>query len=377
MEMENIDTALQISLIAQKRLVVQCPDESRLVSLISDMILKPSNLQYHVVELTDEPSIDDLVLPFSEANVVIWKGIQQTSKEYQKKLYLFFMQLDQFDLLTKRESGEPITINDTKVTLPEPFTIIITMMHKYYKTNKLYPLLKEKFWFLINYVESEDSSSPFHRSSYRPHLNVPYKSLRSESDKIYIAPVIQQYMYSLVVFSRTHRLCSLSPKTTRLPTTSIENLHLLARTVVAFNNYLITQDLPNATNLPLNYVSGDIAKVVFRQLASWLIDWEYNTVYSTLKPERGGRAKKYHEETNDYNSFSESPEVSSIALSSNAQRDFMKLEIATLTGNWYGSEWRFVRSYLVGAQSKLEKDSPTGYTNMIVDETLMAVRPPL
>lgn len=92
------------------------------------------------------------------------------------------------------------------------------------------------------------------------------------------------------------------------------------------------------------FVTPTFVKVAFRKVTYFQVDWELDTIFS-----RSWTGPEEHR----------------------------RQEISMLTGDWYGSEWVFVERYIDEHRSRVSEQSPTGYTNSVVEEAISRVRPPI
>lgn len=344
--MNNLYTAVSLSLINRKRFVITTNDTGQLISNFQKLILQ-RHCQFQnicVIDLEEFTTIEELVEEctvvkdeeYTFKQVIIWKNLQKLDKSEQKLLYEFLIQIDNYDT-TRDKNANYCMIGDIKIMKPDLFLVIPVLDLKYYKL-KLNQYLKERFPFLINYYYTsfdnmigEVALIPAH-DNYKLLIN----KLRSKVAKVYVAPDIKRYIYSLVIFTRQHRLCSLSPKETRLSTRSIDEIRLLSQALALWND-------PTGENL---FVTPDTVKVSMRRIGYWLVDWEYNTEFTTKS-------------------------------SSDTQELHKRLQLTILVGDWYGSDYSCAEKYIESYESKPSKASPTGYTNKIIDEVLTITRPPI
>ncbi|KGR07430.1 hypothetical protein MG3_04707 [Candida albicans P78048] len=363
--MENLYTALSISLITDdKRFVIVSDDSNKAIPKFTSMLVNTCSFdtsQYCVIDLLNVHTTIDLIHQMTNfrdnqyflKNIIIWQNVQYLTTNQHKSLYKLILQIDQFGLRGVR--GKPIDIaigNDEIISInrPQLFTIIMAFDYKAF-SKKLYIYLKEKFWFAVNYnnVEEEDeqeSDGLPQDSQYQETI----LGLRNSLADVFISPDIKGYIYSLIVFTRCHRLASLSPKSTRLPTMAIDYMHDFCKCLALWKNQSkLNQEL---------FITPAYVKLAFRKIGYWLVDWEYNEMFAK--------------------DTQSSVLVDDDSNTLNNEIDYQKrLEISMLTGDWYGSDYFFVNEYLKSSKSKLDKKSSTGYTNKIIEDVISSVRPPL
>lgn len=334
--MNSLYTAVSLSLINKKRFAIATNNIDQFIPLFSSQVLLKlcqfDEDDIITIDLVNLTSVDWLISHFKLEfkRVIIWKNIAGLSKEQQLILYDFFIQLDNYDTIRGKNSPT-CTINGTILTKPDFFLIIpiIDSNEKLFINQDV----KERFSFLINYCCKDDSDNFDYLKIIQPSYFSFITELRSKS--VFMSPDIKRYIYSLVVFTRQHRLCSLSPRETRLSTRSILEIQLLAKAFTIWNN-------PDKSNL---FVTPDIVKISMRRIGYWLVNWEYNQDF--------------------LNKLSDSEEL------------HKKLQINILVGDWYGSDYSCVENYIKLFESQKEKSSPTGWTNKIIEEVLLKVRPPI
>lgn len=279
-------------------------------------------------------------------NVIILRGMQRLSASSQKCLYEFISMIDQFD--TNESQGNcTVKFNDYVIQKPELFVIIPILDDKLYH-DKLLQYLKEKFWFCIHQkVNVDEEIAPNFQSWSMPLAHSSYEEnvifLRDQALKVHVAPDIKRYIYSLVVHSRNHRLTSLAPLQSRLLTRAIDEIRDLCVALVAVQNY-------NTDEL---FVTPDHVKVAMRKVGYWLCDWECNPLFTPpSKPQK-------------HQGFDESVEYQK------------RMEIKMLTGDWYGSDYTYVERYIEKMRSVKDENSPTGYTNQVIEDVIAKVHPPI
>ena len=440
--MDNVYTALSATLIAKKRFVVSCQDSNRAIQLFIDVIVRNNGFElpqdYVAIDLLQHQTIAQVVeqLTYTSEvdnklyfkNIIIWQNLQRTPIEFQKQLYKFILQIDNYEM-KKAEMIEnfPASITIDKRNLqqiykPQLFTIVPFLEFELFD-EKLYIYLKEKFWLSINFPTmdhgfttknfSPSPSSP----SPPPHMQIDKRlsnnyettivKLREELKSVYMSPDIKRYVYSLVVFVRFHRLASLAPKLVRLPTAAIDYIHDLCKTLIVWDAEFANsardrrmvgvgeqgQDhvsCEQTTHLKRNlFVTPNYVKIAFRKVAYWLVDWEYNKQFvqtDDLDKKEAEEEKELEAEeaTETEPKTRRAPgngkideHFQSEILKDQQELENKRLEISMLTGDWYGSEYYYVNEYLKTQKNERDYESPIGYTNKIVEECIESVRPPL
>ncbi|EMG50297.1 hypothetical protein SBY92_003602 [Candida maltosa Xu316] len=356
--MENILTALAVSLISNnKRLAIVSDDSKLVIPKVITLLRETCNFEpteYCVIDLLAVHTTIDLIhkMTIFKDNeyylkkIIIWQNVQYLTLNQHKSLYKLILQIDQYEMTGLKNKPIEIAIGNNEVisiNRPQLFTIIMPLEYSAFH-RKIYVYLKEKFWFAVNYnndVSIDCSSIPRDITFEDTLLN-----LRKKLPIVFVSPDIKRYMYSLIIFTRSHRLASLSPKSVRLPTMAIDYVNDFCRGLVLWQNKdKFGQDL---------FVTPSYVKLAFRKIGYWLVDWEYNEKFAKVTANN----------------------VDSEGIDTDL--DYQKrLEISMLTGDWYGSDYFFVNEYLKHSKSKLDKETPTGYTNKIIEDVITSVRPPL
>ncbi|ODV81896.1 uncharacterized protein CANTADRAFT_3954 [Suhomyces tanzawaensis NRRL Y-17324] len=350
--MDSLYTALSLGLIRNKRIVISTDSPRQTIHHFQHLIVhnlchyEPNQFaSIDVLDVLTHKNINELVLSMSSysksvytfKNIVMWRNVSLLSHDHQKQLYELLTQIDQYDTnASKWYPTDTVDFRDITVRKPELFSIVLVVEPQYYQ-NKMYQYLKEKFWFSVNYPFVSEQVCLLELSKIRPipEYQDHILSLRASWQKVYVSPDIKKYIYSLIVHMRNHRLSSLAPKQTRLPTRSIDDVADLTRALVLWQN--------DSEHL---YATPDFVKVAIRKIGYWLVDWEYNELFAnSIDSEHDGRRRR--------------------------------LEIDILSGDWYGSDYDYVNKYIEESRSKVEKKNPLGHSNRIVDEAIRKVNPPL
>ncbi|EGW30424.1 uncharacterized protein SPAPADRAFT_63270 [Spathaspora passalidarum NRRL Y-27907] len=356
--MDNLYTALTLSLISRNKCFAishihddtedLSTDYSSIVSnsFTTNVLINQCNFtkeQIAIIDLSQVHTTIDLIQQMTYIdssdnhtylkNIILWQNVQHLSLAQHKSLYKLMLQLDQYEANPSENYPISISIEDRELEIykPELFTIILILDYKLYH-NKLYIYLKEKFWFSINYVINVDSTQEYSAGKRHESYQQYILDSRKKLQQIFIAPDIKKYIYSLIVHIRCHRLASLSPKSVRVPTMTIDYVSDMCKALLVYKE------------VPEMYLTPDYVKIAMRKIGYWLVDWEYN--------------EKFCKENDD-------------------DEYYKRLEISMLTGDWFGSDYFYANEYIKHSRAKVDKESPTGFTNRIVEDVLTSVRPPL
>lgn len=342
--MKNVQMALSLSLIAQKNIAIHTNDVANCIKDLRRTIIE--NFEMHdVVEIDLLRYQDDIYNQVTRRmvkteegefpklhEVVIWKNLDVLNMDVALKTSVIriFDELDQYNNLALRNKAptDPIKFGEYQVVKPE-MHLVIPVLDVNHRLPQIYQHIKNRFWFSQSCFIGADTSF----SSDKMKEEIIKSRLRLDS--VFAKPSIQEYICSLLVFTRSHRLCSLAPLTTRPSFSALEDIMTLAKCLAIWEN--------RDNDSPL-FVTPDYVKVAYRKIGYWLVDWETNRLFK-LK-EYGAEYRK-------------------------------RMEISILTGDWYGSEWNLVEEYLQRYESKLDWNSSSGFSNAIVDEVLQLVRPPI
>lgn len=342
--MENVQVALNLSLIAQRNIVIPTNDVKICTEEVKSVISQDFGLQ-DVIEIDLLHCQDDLynqvtrkMVKLEEGTfptlheVVIWKNLEflDMSLDLKSSIIQIFDELEEYNTvaLKKKAAGEPFDFGEYKVQKPS-MHLVIPIMDASRRLPQTYQTIKNRFWFAQScYISSNLRAS-------HAHETLDILESRQLLQSVYVKPSIQEYVCSLLVFTRSHRLCSLSPLTTRPPFAALEGIMVLAKCLTLWTN---------RTQETALFVIPDNVKVAYRKIGYWLVDWETNSLFNET------------------------------TFEANYQK---KMEISILTGDWYGSEWSLVENYLEGYRSKLDWSTSSGYSNAVVDEVLRQVLPPI
>lgn len=344
--MENVATALELGFIAQRNLVLQttnynlCLDKLKEILSTNYSIDNVVEIDLAAIDCNFEEMVEHMVYDGGKVHdVVVWRNLENIPKDIAKKnaLLKVLNQLDQNNSLKARNEGnEETELGNCSIRRPLLFMIIPIIVNKK-KMPNINPQVKNRFWFSQLYL-ARLKEPPFRKSSSREQVS----QARLTFHKVFMNALITEYVCSLIVFTRSHRLCSLAPLTTRPTLEALDGIMDLSKALVVLQRRQekeMGKSPPEDSGL---YVIPEHVKVAYRKVGYWLVNWETNAVF-----EKGG---------------------------STAQK---KNEVSILTGDWYGSDWAYVNDYLKKFASKRSNHSTTGYTNPIVEDVLSQVRPPI
>ncbi|KAI3404233.2 hypothetical protein KGF56_002994 [Candida oxycetoniae] len=414
--MDKLYTALSVSLIAQKRFVISCESATEAIpqftSLLESLNIVEHSFQplYTVIDLlqynTIQTILDQSTFYTNDGkrcfiNFVIWQNLQKTSNDLQKELYKLILQIDHYETneakLADDDLPASVTVNGKieKVHKPEIFTIIPFMEFNLYDL-KLYTYLKEKFWQSVCFPIMHDTFP--NGCSYLQTI----LRLRKKMKNVFIAPDIKRYIYSLLVFIRCHRLASLSPKSVRVPTATIEYLYQYCQALILWKHqaqkrkksgpsFIDSLKLEKIKEVEISleqsitseksrhpydvdadaaqeeeelFVTPDYVKIAMRKIGYWLVDWEYNREFANVDD----LSSKIYDPSLDDEGEDEDNEEVKQKLEKRRMLANKRLEISMLTGDWFGSDYYYVNEYLKQFVSVRSYESPTGFTNKIIQD---------
>lgn len=335
--MEYLDLALQLALIAKRDFVIQTSDyEACVKSLkyiategfgIEDIVevdLKELDVSFEAIA---ESIVNSDLMVYS---MIIWRNLENVELDFERKRNLLrvFDQLSRYGKVSSRNKDtEPFQLGNRMVRKPS-LCICIPVIVNGAHMPRIDPQVKSRFIFSQLYYPIKNDSIAFDTS------REDILSARSRADGVYVKATVEEYASSLFVFTRSHRLCSLAPLSSRPPLSARENVILLAKALV----------LARSTDDERFFVTPEHIKIAYRKVAQWLVDWETNPIFNGTNEEEDYRRK---------------------------------MEISMLTGDWFGSEWKHVESYLKQNASAGDPNSTTGFTNPLVEDVLMSVQPPI
>lgn len=373
--MEELYTAVTITLIGQQRFVIHTNDYANTKDVFHRLILIEacnfSDDEIVVIDLLEYNTKDDLLKKmiyeeypghFSFKSIIIWRNLENLSiNDEQKRVLSLINEIDQYDTVQSRidqSKSSTINIGEYSISKPAIFTII-PIVEVAHDRAKFHRNIKDKFWFSqFYYFESLKVSENNNFNTKCPNdkfIDYIADIRQNTLPKIYISPDMQRYIYSLIVFTRCHRLCSLAPMETRLPTRTIDSITLLAKCLVSFNFHEKKVRL---------FVTPEYGKIAYKKVANWMVDWEQNKLFKREADSRQSTPSFDQEEEDDDDDYLE--------------LEYRKrYEISLLTGDWYGCEWNYAKDYINSCHSREDYSSSVGFTNRIVEDVLQSVMPPL
>lgn len=351
--MNNVYSALSLALIGEKRFVLTTNDYENTVFLFRTLLQESCQFnsedicEVDVKHELDNNSVDLLIRQmiyweentseYGFKNVIIWRNMEKLSHEQQKVgLFPLLNQIDEYDTTVARANPQSrVQVGSFVIRKPKMF-IIVPLIESEHAHPQVYQYVKEKFWFGQNFhykVAGDEKGEIDYCSDYAGLILEIRNVTRPQ---VYASSEIQRYIYSLVVHARNHRLCSLAPIQSRLSTRTIDAMQQLSECMVAWKKH-------GSDRL---FVTPDYCKIAMRKIGYWLIDWEHGNIFST-----------------------------SSDCAEDADLDYRRqLEISMLTGDWYGSDWKYVKKYL---ETYKTDTNASNYMNKIVEDVLQSVRPPI
>lgn len=335
--MENVNLALRLALIAEKHFVIQTSDYDACVDSLRRIVLENFEID-DVVEIdlkSCDVNFSDITKNMTTEDntirrITLWKNLESILLDFERKCSLLRV-LDELARYgkpsAKTANNEKFQFGDQLVRRP-PLCIVIPVIQNGDHMPRITPQIKSRFFFsqVYHHRENDYISSPMDEDSIL--------QARSCLGKVFIKATVEEYVSSLFVFTRSHRLCSLAPLSSRPPLSGRENVLLLARALAVVQHTNPEEAM---------FVTPEHVKVAYRKVAQWLVDWETNPIFNG-------------EVDADYRK---------------------KMEVSMLTGDWYGSEWKHVANYLEKHTSVKDERSTTGFTNMLVEDVLSSVQPPI
>lgn len=340
--MNVLTTALELAFVSSSRFAIVT---GSLLPYLENAVVA-HGLKANEVDLVEKrDQLNTLGYYLNTTNVLILRNVQKLTTNEQRQIYEWLDVLDnKFRQEKRRRSNDKLHRRAEDTTEKEetlendpseyPFTVIL-VVHIGNSKPKVYQNLKEKFLFSINCHKEFHSLQEIEQIQLHQYDDGISK-LIDALEKVFVHPDIKKFIYSLVVQLRNHRLTSLSPKTSRLPTFVLDYALLLTIALVVWKSREVILSKSGVTRRL--FATPDFAKLAFRKVAYWLIDWEM-----------------------DFDGD-----------------DILKsLEINMLTGDWYGSDYKYVKEYIRDCRGVRDDSSPTGYTNRIVEDTIAKVAPPM
>lgn len=331
--MKNLLFTLSLGLLNNENFVINSQGN---VLPILEKIIGDYDFSYKILDLSrvenlgefiDEITYDEEGLRMFE--IVVLNNLDKVNEVFQRELVRFFDELKEFDCNLSRFQPKDHVIIEGKKILKSQFQCFIGNITISQTPVKLYKNLKERFWF--SQFEQEKDEDWLVIDNYRDTLI----QVRQNIDNVYMSPEILSYITSLIVHTRNHRLNTINQIQTRLHTSTIEKVIKLSKSIVSWKN-------PQAKDL---FLTPQICQLAFRKIGYWLVDWEDSKLFN----------------------FLESKEL----------ENRRQLIINMLVGEWYGSEWKYVKQYLKDHESKFDEKSNTGFSNSIIEDVIVNVRPPI
>lgn len=345
--MNNLYTSIALGLIAEERIVLTTNDYVHAFTLTKELLVSKCGFREADINVVDVQQsvkkgktgvLDEMVLRDDGdtfAKVVIWQNLEKVSKDQQKnELVPLLNDLDGYDtggLPTERLESVKICGRTLK---KQDLFVLVLIMESEQAQQTTYQYLKERLWFAQHHhhdVGALTDDLTVHRDFQAWINTLKYQIF----PRVYVAPDILRYIYSLVVHARNHRLCSLDPFHSRLSPRSLHAITKLARALVAFRRGS-DEDL---------FVTPDFCKIAMRKVGYWLIDWESHSSFAPGAEQQNNFL--------DYN---------------------RRIEISMLSGDWYGSDYTYVERYIDSCRSH---GNPRQCKNRVVEDAINTVHPPM
>lgn len=335
--MDNVHTALALGFLAERNVAVNT-DSFNVFRLRLEPVVQNcfgvSAVDFDFLASTD--FYNDLVLRATVngklANILILRNLEKIQLSMFQRLSIlkFLNEMEQFGTVASSKCLKKSVrfSNGYEYDVPE-LCMILLVCEVGDSVPFIHQHLKERFWFCQLYSTSMD---PEYNEGGVQQLIV---ELRSRMSEVYMGPTVKEYISTLLTFTRSHRLCSLSPLYTRPTFRALEGIQDLACALAVWK----ARDKSGAV-----FVTPELVKIAYRKVGYWLVNWETNKFF---------------------------------VKGSNGLEEIRRTEISILTGDWYGSAWSKVMHYLGEHESEKDWASATGFTNSIVEEVLLEVAPPL
>lgn len=338
--MNNLQTSIALSVIAKRNVAYVTDNYEQCVSLITRLLHSyDDQLSWTEIDIQKDYSLapSKLIKQESETvaklhNIIIWKNFENfpDDRVARNSVLHVFDQLQQFNT-NKSKKGQlnaPVDFMGHTVIIPDVF-LFVPIMVLGSTVPKINYQLKERFWFCQSVFVDDESYCVV------PEWDWDLEECRNQLTSIYVDPEVREYTSSLMVFTRSHRLTSLAPLTSRPTLKATTGIIDLCKALTVWN-YRHERDRA--------FVTPDYVKVAYRKVCYWLVDWETNLTFTE----------------------------------SGSDNDFKrKMQISVLTGDWYGSEWHCVKTFLKQYASTIDEQTTTGFRNKLVDDVLESVLPPL
>ena len=350
--MDSIYEGISLTLLGRKKFAVLTDDYENTEKIVLEILRKDCQFHEEQVGIIDVSKtlqdgdlndlirfmtlLDDNTGQRSLRKVIIWRNLESLSEEPQKRgVYRLLNEIDQYNTnSSKMFPQKQISLGNFLVEKPDIFTIIpiLELSSVHVRMNQY---VKEHFWFAVRIYGIPEPLKTSQMSSALPDYQNNILCLRDKIlSQVHIASDIHRYIYSLIIHARNHRLCSIAPIRSRLTTLSIESVTLLAACLRVWEK----------RSTDRLFVTPEYCEMAMRKIGYWLIDWEQESSVASGIP--SGSKTEY----------------------------WNRLEISSLTGDWYNSDYKYVKEYI--KQSKTDPN-PTKYVNRIVEDAIAAVRPPL
>ena len=328
--MDSLYTALSIACFAGRRVAVITSDIAGVVSALESLFrvngVDSTNLdvQKHLNSTPPEGLS-------SSSSITFWTNVDLCSPNQQRHLVKALLEIDHYDTNESREARarqrrtQPLQTQTRQAFEP---TIVLVISDP----DRIIQSLKLKFWFAQVCWKFDTWDPP---QDWLKQLSLA----KAEYSKVFMASEVQRYIYSLIVHSRNHRLCLVSPMLSRLPTLAIESIADLAKAIVVWT---AERDTRSDTAPRRLFVTPDVCKIAMRKIGYWLINWRAQEMKRLPR-----ELKVQHE-----------------------QRNSTRYDM--LLGDWYGSEWDVVQRYI-----SLSKEKERDEWNVIVEDTIANVQPPM
>lgn len=340
--MDNLRTALTLCLIGKRYCAIHTNRPDACIHEIKGLCDKEFDMttavEIDLLKCKDYADLTSQMVYSKEGefprlyDLVLWKNLETLKMDFATKdrLLKVFNELERYNTVASRnvDASEPVKFGEYYVIRPR-FFLILAVIPVHRALPKLNYQIKDRFWY------SQSVFMPMEKHVPKGSSVAAIEAARLKLRDVYASPEIQEYICSLLVFTRSHRLCSIAPLTTRPSFRALDGIMELAKALVVLNNSGSTE---------LLYVTPEYVKVAYRRIGYWLVDWETNAVFNDEAPDSEYRKR---------------------------------MEISMLIGDWYGSEWNCVSKYLAEHIAEKDEHSATGFTNKIVEEVLESVQPPI
>lgn len=370
--MENLFFAVSLALVNNTGFIINTNNYDQTSLLLQEVLRTHTKLAVIEIDLQLVQTIDELLEQMTQPegssedeenslslyNVIIWKHLNHCSQGFQKQLLELFNQLKEYDTNHHKLHPKPTITIQGKVFKKPNLNIVIGLLSitsQSFHTN-LIKALKEQFWFSQFYLVNKSQGDLENIGNLGDQF-VDYETtllaVRHVLPCIFQSTDIIGYIHSLIIHIRNHRLMTLAPIQTRLSSATMDNVTILAKAIIGWKNRKLIMDHQlnlNTAKLEL-FVTPVYCKIAIRKIGYWLVDWQIKDGLFDL--------------TNQ--TIAQDP------LLENRR----KLVINILAGEWYGSEWEYVKEYLGNYYAVYDPHSNTGFTNKIIEDSIKLVKPPV